>query len=77
MYTIIVHMRWKIMTDMQPKKMIILDILNILRKHTDEDHRLSQHQIQNLMESEYGMKVNLKTDRRNHTKLIEYKFTIK
>ena len=54
----IVHMRWKIMTDMQPKKMIILDILNVLRKHTDEDHRLSQHQIQNLMESEYGMKVD-------------------
>lgn len=25
------------MTDMQPKKMIILDILNILRKHSDED----------------------------------------
>lgn len=51
-------MRWIIMTDMQPKKMIILDILDILRKHTDEDHRLSQHQIQNLMESEYGMKVD-------------------
>lgn len=48
------------MTDMQPKKMIILDILNILRKHTDEDHRLSQQQIQKLMESEYGMKVDRK-----------------
>ena len=33
------------MTDMQPKKMIIIDILNILRKHTDEDHRISQQQI--------------------------------
>ena len=38
--------RWATMTDMQPKKMIILDILNILRKHSDEDHRLSQQQIQ-------------------------------
>ena len=65
------------MTDMQPKKMIILDILDILRKHTDEDHRLSQHQIQNLMESEYGMKVDRKTVRRNLSKLMEYGFPIK
>ena len=65
------------MTDMQPKKMIILDILDILRKHTDEDHRLSQQQIQNLMESEYGMKVDRKTVRRNLSKLMEYGFPIK
>ena len=65
------------MTDMQPKKMIILDILNILRKHTDEEHRLSQQQIQNLIESEYGMKVDRKTVRRNLSKLMEYGFNIK
>ena len=65
------------MTDMQPKKMIILDILDILRKHIDEDHRLSQQQIQNLMESEYGMKVDRKTVRRNLSKLMEYGFPIK
>ena len=65
------------MTDMQPKKMIILDILDILRKHTDEDHRLSQQQIQNLMKSEYGMKVDRKTVRRNLSKLMEYGFPIK
>lgn len=64
------------MTDMQPKKMIILDILNILRIHTDEDHRLSQQQIQKLMESEYGMKVDRKTVRRNLSKLIEFGFPI-
>ena len=45
------------MEDMQPKKMIILDILEILKKHTDEDHKLSQQQIQELIEKEYGMKV--------------------
>lgn len=65
------------MTDMQPKKMIILDILDIIRKHTDEDHRLSQQQIQNLMEKEYGMKVDRKTVRRNLSKLIEFGFPIK
>ena len=68
------------MTDMQPKKMIILDILEILRKHTDENdkkHRLSQQQIQNLLEKEYGMKVDRKTVRRNLSKLIEFGFPIK
>lgn len=64
------------MTDMQPKKMIILDILNILRKHTDENHKLSQHQIQKLMESEHDMKVDRKTIRRNLSKLIEFGFPI-
>lgn len=38
-------------TDMHPKKMIVLDIFDILRKHTDEDHKLSQHQIQNLADN--------------------------
>jgi len=66
-----------ITADMQPKKMIILDILEILRKHTDKDHKLSQQQIQNLMESEYGMKVDRKTVRRNLSKLIEFGFPIK
>ena len=64
------------MTDMQPKKMIILDILNILRKHSDEDHRLSQQQIQNLIEKEYEMKVDRKTVRRNLSKLIEFGFIV-
>lgn len=65
------------MTDMQPKKMIILDILDILKKHSDENHRLSQQQIQKLMESEYGMKVDRKTVRRNLSKLIEFNPRIK
>lgn len=64
------------MTDMQPKKMIIIDILNILRKHTDENHKLSQQKIQDLMEKEYGMKIDRKTVRRNLSKLIEFGFPI-
>lgn len=65
------------MTDRQSKKMIIIDILNILRKHTDENHKLSQQQIQNLIETEYGMKIDRKTVRRNLSKLIEFGFPIK
>ena len=29
----------------QPKKLLILNILNILRKYSDEEHRLSQKDI--------------------------------
>ena len=29
----------------QPKKLLILNILDILRKYSDEDHRLSQREI--------------------------------
>lgn len=65
------------MTDMQPKKMIILDILHILQKRSDEDHRLSQQKIQELMESEYGMKIDRKTVRRNLSKLVEFGFPIR
>ena len=64
------------MTDMQPKKVIILDILRILQKHSDKDHRLSQHDIQELLESEYGMKVDRKTISRNITTLVQCNFPI-
>ena len=62
------------MTDMQPKKMIILDILHILKKHSDKDHRLSQRDIQDLLETEYGMKVDRKTISRNIIKLVQCKY---
>lgn len=37
----------------QPKKLMILNILDILRKYTDEDHRLSQKEISDILKSEY------------------------
>lgn len=64
------------MTDMQPKKMIILDILHILKKYSDKEHRLSQHDIQKLLVSEYGMKVDRKTISRNIIKLVQCKYPI-
>ena len=64
------------MTDMQPKKMIILDILHILKKHSDKEHRLSQHDIQKLLVSEYGMKVDRKTISRNITTLVQCNYPI-
>ena len=64
------------MTDMQPKKMIILDILHILKKHSDKEHRLSQRGIQELLETEYGMKVDRKTISRNINTLVQCNFPI-
>ena len=55
----------------QPKKLIIINILDILKKYTDEDHRLSQKQIEDLLEREYEMKVDRKAVRRNLMNLID------
>ena len=49
----------------QPKKLLILNILDILRKYTDEDHRLSQKEIAEILKNEYDMKADRKAIRRN------------
>ena len=64
------------MTDMQPKKMIILDILQIIQEHSDKEHRLSQRDIQDLLETEYEMKVDRKTISRNIIKLVQCNYPI-
>lgn len=61
----------------EPKKQLILAILNILQKYTDEKHTLSQHKIQELLHSEYAMNADRKTVRRNLSKLMEFGFPVK
>ena len=34
----------------QPKKLLIMNILDILKRYTDEDHRLSQKEIMDILE---------------------------
>ena len=60
----------------QPKKLIIMNILDILKKYTDENHRLSQKDIQDLLEREYDMKVDRKAVKRNLMSLIEFGYYI-
>ena len=60
----------------QPKKMLIMNILDILRKYTDEDHRLSQREIMELLESEYDMKAERKAVKRNLMNLIDWGYNI-
>ena len=38
------------MYETQPKKLIIMNILDILRRYTDADHRLSQKEIAEILD---------------------------
>ena len=62
----------KSMSDIHPKKLVILYILDILQKYTDEEHRLSQKEIQDILKKEYEMPVDRKAIKRNLLNLIEY-----
>ena len=48
-------------TEKQPKKLVLFNILDILRKYTDENHRLSQKEIEDILRNEYDMSVDRKT----------------
>ncbi|MCR5824788.1 MAG: WYL domain-containing protein [Lachnospiraceae bacterium] len=43
------------------KKLVILYVLEILKKYTDEDHTLTQKEISDLLKSNYDIKVDRKT----------------
>jgi len=55
----------------QPKKMLIINILEILKNYTDINHRLSQKQIMDILERDYNMKVDRKAVKRNLLNLID------
>lgn len=64
------------MYTMQPKKILIINILDILRKYTDEDHRLSQKEIVDILKTKYNMTVERKSIKRNILNLIEFGYEI-
>ena len=53
------------------KKTLILNILDILKRYSDEDHRLSQKEIVDILETEYAMTVERKAVKRNLMNLID------
>lgn len=53
-----------------------MNILDILRKYTDEEHRLSQREIMEILESEYDMKAERKSVKRNLINLIDWGYNI-
>lgn len=60
----------------QRKKMLIMNILDILKQHTDFDHRLTQSQIGEILEKEYQMKVNRKAIKQNLMDLVDSGYPI-
>ena len=58
------------------KKLIIMNILVILRRFSDEDHRLSQKDIVSILKTEYNMTVERKTIRRNILNLMDCGYEI-
>lgn len=60
----------------QPKKLLIMNILDILRRYSDEEHRLSQREIGDLLRSRYGMTADRKAIKRNLMDLLEFGFGI-
>ena len=60
----------------QPKKLLIINILEILRKYTDADHRLSQRDIIEILENEYMMTADRKAVSRNISNLIDFGYDI-
>ena len=53
------------------KKMLNMNILEILKKYSDENHRLNQKEIIDLLESEYQMTVDRKAIKRNLMNLLD------
>ena len=60
----------------QPKKMLIINILDILRRYSDAEHRLSQKDIMDILRTEYDMHVERKAIRRNIISLMECGYEI-
>ena len=58
------------------KKLLIMNILDILKTRTDENHTLSQADIAEILQKEYDMSVDRKTIRRNLMDLIECGYNI-
>lgn len=55
----------------QPKKLLIINILDILNRYTDSEHALTQREIEEILRNEYLMDVDRKTVRRNLSDLID------
>jgi hypothetical protein len=60
----------------QPKKMLAINILNILQKYTDAEHVLSQKEIKELLETEFDMTVERKAVKRNLMELFDSGYNI-
>lgn len=56
--------------------MVIINILDILKRYTDANHKLSQKQIADILKNEYNTVVERKTIKRNIMNLIDFGYDI-
>lgn len=56
---------------LQPKKLLIVNIIDILDRYTDSQHTLTQREIEKILRDEYLMDVDRKSVRRNLADLID------
>ncbi len=60
----------------QPKKLLILNILDILKHHTDAEHRLSQQDIIRILKNEYAMSIDRKAVKRSLMDLVGFGYPV-
>lgn len=60
----------------QSKKLALFNILDILRKYSDENHRLSQKEIEERLLKEYAMKIDRKTIKASLMSLEEFGYDL-
>lgn len=64
------------MASIPSKNMLILCILDVLQKYTDEEHTLSQKEIQEILQKEYNLTVERKAVKRNLMDLIACEYNL-
>ena len=60
----------------QSKKLSLFNTLEVLKKYTDEEHRLSQKEIADILERDYDMEVDRRTIKSNLMDLIDLGYEI-
>ena len=65
------------MPGIQPKKMLILNILEILKRHTKPGQAITQKKIAEYLEKDYGMVAERKAIRRNLAELMDSGFPVR
>ena len=60
----------------QPTKNNLIMILDVLKRHSDADHRLTQKDIQHYLKQDHELNCDRKTVKRNLMNLVEYGFDI-
>ena len=60
----------------QSKKLLIMNILDILRRYSDAEHRLSQKDIIDILQTEYEMVAERKAIKRNLMNLLDFGYNL-